>query len=156
MDKHKALAPEEMKSMLQTSMAWPGIPAEEAFVKGAFQGIIASISFSFIILMIVTKNLITSLVSIFCVTVIILSIVTFMHWNGQQFGQDESIAVVMLIGFAVDYVLHLGTDYMHSLAATRFDKMKQSYREMGLSISSGCATTFLCGGVLFFGNLLFF
>jgi predicted RND superfamily exporter protein len=137
-------------------MSWTGIPAEKAFVKGAFQGIITSIIFSFLVLMVTTRNLITSLISIFCVTVIILSIITFMHWNGQQFGQDESIAVVMLIGFAVDYVLHLGTDYMHSLAPTRFEKMKQSYKEMSLSISSGCATTFLCGGVLFFGNLLFF
>lgn len=142
--------------MKQTSSAWIDIPSEKAFVKGAFQGIVTSICFSFFILMLVTRNFITSIVSIFCVTVIIFSIITFMHWNGQQFGSDESIAVVMLIGFAVDYVLHLGTDYMHSLAGTRFDKMKQSYREMGLSISSGCATTFLCGGVLFFGNLLFF
>jgi predicted RND superfamily exporter protein len=62
----------------------------------------------------------------------------------------------MLIGFAVDYVLHLGTDYMHSNNKTRFEKMRQSYREMGVSITSGCATTFLCGGVLFFGNLIFF
>lgn len=106
--------------------------------------------------MVVTRNFITSFASIFCVTVIIFSIITFMYWNGQQFGSDESIAVVMLIGFAVDYVLHLGTDYMHSQSTSRFDKMKQSYREMGLSISSGCATTFLCGAVLFFGNLLFF
>jgi predicted RND superfamily exporter protein len=145
-----------MKNILQTSDTWIEIPSEKAFVKGAFQGIVASIIFSFIVLMIVTRNLITSFASIFCVTVIIFSIITFMHWNGQQFGSDESIAVVMLIGFAVDYVLHLGTDYMHSLAPTRFEKMKQSYREMGLSITSGCVTTFLCGAVLFFGNLLFF
>jgi protein dispatched 1 len=155
-DEQEKSAPATMKGMLQSSDAWPGIPVEKAFVKGAFQGIIASICFSFLVLMIVTRNPITSIVSIFCVTVIILSIVTFMHWNGQQFGNDESIAVVMLIGFAVDYVLHLGTDYMHSLAATRHDKMKQSYREMGLSITSGCVTTFLCGVVLFFGNLIFF
>ena len=62
----------------------------------------------------------------------------------------------MLIGFAVDYVLHLGTDYMHSTNKTRFEKMRQSYREMGVSITSGCATTALCGGVLFLGNLVFF
>jgi len=142
--------------MKQTSVVWPQIPVEKAFVRGAFQGIIASIIFSFIILMVVTRNFVTSIVSIFCVTVIILSIITFMHWNGQQFGSDESIAVVMLIGFAVDYVLHLGTDYMHSSQATRFERMRQSYREMGISISSGCATTFLCGSVLFLGNLLFF
>ena len=62
----------------------------------------------------------------------------------------------MLIGFAVDYVLHLNTDYMHSAAKTRFDKMRQAYREMSISITSGCITTVLCGVVLFFGNLLFF
>ena len=142
--------------MIQSSEVWTGIPTEKAFVKGAFQGIISSICFSFLILMIVTRNFITSFVSIFCVTVIILSLVTFMYWNGQQFGQDESIAVVMLIGFAVDYVLHLGTDFMHSQANTRYEKMRQSFREMGVSISSGCATTFLCGGVLFFVKIMFF
>lgn len=62
----------------------------------------------------------------------------------------------MLIGFAVDYVLHLNTDYMHSAAKSRFDKMRQSYREMSISITSGCITTVLCGVVLFFGNLMFF
>jgi protein dispatched 1 len=71
-----------MKNMFQTSAAWVEIPSEKAFVTGAFQGIIISIVFSFTILMIVTRNLITSFVSIFCVTVIILSIITFMHWNG--------------------------------------------------------------------------
>jgi predicted RND superfamily exporter protein len=34
--------------------------------------------------------------------------------------------------------------------------MRQSYREMGISITSGCATTFLSGAVLFAGNLIFF
>ena len=62
----------------------------------------------------------------------------------------------MLIGFAVDYVLHLNTDYMHSAAKSRFDKMRQAYREMSISITSGCITTVLCGVVLFFGNLMFF
>ena len=49
---------------------------------------------------------------------------TFMVWNGQKMGKDQSLALVMLVGFAVDYVLHLGTDYMHSPAVTREDKMR--------------------------------
>ena len=84
----------------------------------------------------VTWNIILSTVSIWCVTIVILSIITFMHWNGQQFGSDESIAVVMLVGFSVDYVLHLSTDYKHSVATHRQGKMKQAYREMGVSIFS--------------------
>ena len=106
--------------------------------------------------MIVTLNPITSLSAILCVSMVITSLVTFMHWNGQQFGSDESIAVVMLVGFAVDYVLHLSTDYMHSLAPKRGEKMRQAYREMGISIFSGACTTFGSGAFLFFGNILFF
>ena len=113
-------------------------------------------SFSFIVLMIVTRNVITSISSIFCVSVIITSMLTFMHWDGMQFGTNQSIAVVMLIGFAVDYVLHLSTDFMHSSQPTRALKMRQSYREMGVSILSGCITTFACGFFLYFANFVFF
>jgi predicted RND superfamily exporter protein len=113
-------------------------------------------TFSFVVLMIVTRNFIASICSIFCVTVIITSIITFMHWDGQQFGSNQSIAVVMLIGFAVDYVLHLSTDYMHSSQPTRALKMQQSYREMGVSIFSGCITTFFCGFFLYFASFVFF
>lgn len=99
----------------QTSVAWVSIEVERALVTSAFQGITISMIFSFIVLMMVTRNLITSLTSIYCVTIIITSIITLMHWNGMEFGRNQSIAVVMLIGFSVDYVLHLSTDYMHSM-----------------------------------------
>ena len=80
--------------------------------------------FSFVVLMVVTLNPLTSISAILSVTMVITSLITFMHWNGQQFGSDESISVVMLVGFAVDYVLHLSTDYMHSLSPSRNDKMR--------------------------------
>lgn len=145
-----------MKGAIQSMTGWNQIPFEKALLQSAFQGIGMAMSFSFIVLMIVTRNPITSLISIFNVTIIILSIMTFMVWNGQQFGVSQSISLVMLIGFAVDYVLHLSTDYMHSAGETRNDKMRQAYREMGVSILSGCLTTFGCGFCLFFGNFKFF
>jgi predicted RND superfamily exporter protein len=81
-NKQAAIAPPGMRNILQTSDAWIDIPSERAFVRGAFSGILTSIIFSFIVLMVVTRNLLTSLASIFCVTVIIFSIITFMYWNG--------------------------------------------------------------------------
>lgn len=112
-----------LRTIRQTG-PWPSIPVEVAFVSSAFQGIAIAMSFSFIVLMIVTRNFITSLTSIFCVSVIITSMLTFMYWDGMEFGTDQSIAVVMLIGFAVDYVLHLSTDFMHSSQPTRALKMQ--------------------------------
>ena len=79
-----------------------------------------------------------------------------MHMNGKKLGTAESISLVVLIGFSVDYIVHLSADYMHSAHPGRYEKMKQAYREMGVSILSGCLTTFGCGFCLFFGNFTFF
>jgi hypothetical protein len=72
-----------LANMKQTCSAWTSIAVEKAFVTSAFQGIAIAMTFSFIILMLVTGNLITSLCSIYCVTIIITSIITFMHWDGM-------------------------------------------------------------------------
>lgn len=45
-----------------------------------------------------------------------------------QFGTTESIAVVVLIGFSVDYIIHYSAEYMHSKEKTRDLKMQQALR----------------------------
>ena len=64
--------------------------------------------------------------------------------------------MVILIGFSVDYVVHLSSDYTHSAHFSRHDKMQQSYEEMGISILSGCITTFGSGAFLFGGKMVTF
>lgn len=56
-----------------------------------------------------------------------------------------------MIGLAVDYVIHLAADYRHSVFKTRYEKMKQAYSNMGISILSGTITTLGCGASLFGG-----
>jgi predicted RND superfamily exporter protein len=79
-----------------------------------------------------------------------------MQIKGWQLGVSESICVVILIGFSVDYVIHLSSDYMHSPYVSRHDKMQQSYTEMGVSILSGSITTFGSGFFLSFGRIVTF
>ena len=45
---------------------------------------------------------------------IVVSVVAIMTMRGWALGTTESISVVILIGFSVDYVIHLSADYMHS------------------------------------------
>jgi len=78
------------------------------------------------------------------------------HLNGQQFGTIESISVVVLIGFSVDYIVHFAADYMHSKEDGRDDKMRQSLRQMGVSIFSGYVTTFGAGIFLLTCDFAFF
>jgi len=71
-------------------------------------------------------------------------------------GTIESISVVVLIGFSVDYIIHYSADYMHSLEDTRDLKMRQSLRQMGVSIFGGYITTLGSGIFLLTCTFSFF
>lgn len=45
--------------------------------------------------------------SIISVAIVLVSVVAVMVNQGWQLGANESIAVVILIGLSVDYVVHL-------------------------------------------------
>jgi predicted RND superfamily exporter protein len=90
------------------------MPSEAAFYESAISGIFMSMLFAFIILCIATRNLTQSIISIFCVITIVVSVVAIMVMKGWVLGTTESISVVIIIGFSVDYVIHLSADYMHS------------------------------------------
>ena len=66
-------------------------------------------------------------------------------------GVAESIGTILVIGFSVDYVVHLAAHYVHSPDPKRFPRTTDSIGEMGISIFSGAMTTigsaaFLYGG----------
>ena len=75
---------------------------------------------------------------------------------GWEIGISESLSMVLLIGFSVDYVVHLSADYVHSAHPSRHGRMQEAYESMGVSILSGCFTTFGSGVFLFGGELLTF
>ena len=87
-------------------------------------GMAIALTFSFIVLIIATKNIILSALSILCVTIVIGSVVSIMVMKGWKLGVSESISIVVIIGFSVDYVVHLAADYMHSAHSSRNEKMR--------------------------------
>ena len=150
-------APESMRSITQTAGSlWAFMPSEKAFLSSAFQGMGIATVFAFFILILATGNIIQAIISLFCVASIIISVLAIMQFKGWEIGISESIAMVILIGFSVDYCVHLSSDYMHSAHSKRHDKMKQAYSEMGVSILSGAITTFGSGIFLFGGEMIFF
>mmetsp|Transcript_35748 Transcript_35748/g.54736 ORF Transcript_35748/g.54736 Transcript_35748/m.54736 type:complete len:87 (-) Transcript_35748:240-500(-) len=85
--------------------------------------IIASV-FAFVVLLIATGNVIQAFLSILCVAIIIVGVLAVMYFKGWEIGVSESIAMVILIGFSVDYCVHLSVDFMHSAHQERSEKMK--------------------------------
>ena len=122
----------------------------------AVNGMIIAITFASCILLFATRNWILAGIAVGCVSIVIVSVVAIMAMQGWEFGVSESISVVILIGLSVDYVVHLASDYRHSAEQSRSDKMKQAYKEMGVSILSGTITTFGSGIFLFGGQVVTF
>lgn len=134
-------------------MAWVWIPTERAFVDTALSGCAIAIGFSFIILVIATGNLLLPLLAITCLSIVIVSVLAIMVLKGWEMGTAESVSVVILIGLSVDYVIHLSSDYAHSRHASRHERIREAYGQMGVSILSGAITTLGSGLALFGGRM---
>lgn len=130
--------------------------SEQAFLSNAYQGMVIASIFCLVILLIATRNVFQAVISLVCVAVIILSVLCIESWLGWEIGVSESLSMVILIGFSVDYVVHLSSDYTHSAYESRSDKIRQAYEDMGTSILSGYVTTFGSGAMLFGGVVLVF
>lgn len=92
---------------------------EKAFFRSALSGMGVAIAFAFVILLIATGNVVLSVLAIVCVALVIMSIVAVMVFKGWEMGVSESLAIVIMIGLSVDYVVHLAADYTHSIRPTR-------------------------------------
>lgn len=130
--------------------------SERAFLRSAATGMTAAVGFSFVVLLLATCNIILSVLAIISVAIVIVSVVAIMVFQGWELGVSESIAIVIMIGLAVDYVVHLAVDYRHSVKDKRGQKIQQAYSEMGISILSGMITTIFAGLPLFGCKLITF
>jgi len=79
-----------------------------------------------------------------------------MVFLGWELGVAESMGIVILIGFSVDYVVHLSSHYVHSPHETRGERTQESLQEMGGTILAGSLTTLGAGLFLFPATIIFF
>ena len=84
---------------------------EKAFLNSAIRGMLISGGLAFIVLLLSTCNIIIAFYAILGIASVIVSVVSVMVFLGWELGMSESIAMVVLIGFSVDYVVHLANHY---------------------------------------------
>ena len=76
-------------------------------------GVSISGCLAFLILLIATRNVMISFFAIKSVMFIMMCVVAVMVLQDWQLGVSESVAMVIIIGFSVDYVVHLAAHYVH-------------------------------------------
>jgi len=146
-----------MNNGYQTSpFAWAWSATESGIIESAIRGVAIAGPCALGCLIISTQNWIVSIFAISSIACIVVTELAFMKLMGWELGIAESIAVIIMIGFSVDYVVHLGNAYVESHEKDRNDKIKYALYTMGISVVSGGMTTFGSGFWLIFPEMLFF
>lgn len=81
-----------------------------------------SVGFALIALLLVTQNLFIAVLASFTIGLIVVNVIGVIPYMGWQLGSSESVGVVVCVGFAVDYVVHLASHYVHSTYKHRHDR----------------------------------
>lgn len=68
----------------------------------------------------------------------------------------ESLNLVLVVGLAVDYCVHLAEGYSRSVHNDRRSRLKDTLEEVGISVLSGACTTLGASFFLLFATILFF
>jgi len=163
MDSIAASMPVGLKNTLDVSTpgswgrTWDYLTIQEALVKGLFQGFAICFPASFFVLLFATRNAVTALYAIVAIAAICACVLGFVHGAyGYELGIIETIAAVCVIGFSVDYTVHLAHMYHEASEDDRMERSSFAAMHMGATVFGGAVTTTGAGMMLLLTVLSFF
>jgi len=109
-----------------------------------------------VVLLISTRNWIVSIFALLDIIGVIACELCTIQAAGWKMGTIEALALVMLIGFSIDYVVHVANAYLESNGDSRMERMSFALLTMGVSVLAGAITTMLSGIMLVFPVWLLF
>ena len=87
------------------------------------------------------------------VTTGVLGLIPIIGWN---LGVFESLNLTLVVGLAVDYVVHLADGYMELKDDDRIAKVKYTLGHVGISVFSGACTTLGSSIFMLAAKIIFF
>lgn len=154
-------APEGMQSMFQTDTqssgsGWTWMDVEDALIQNLITGFTICFPVAFLVLVFATGNMVIAIFATASIAFIVGGVLgaakAYYAWD---LGIAESIAGVIVIGFSVDYTVHLGHMYKEGIGS-REEKTRHALTYMGTTVVGGGFTTLCAGLVLFLCTLTFF
>jgi len=161
MDSERGALPSSLQSMkFHGNGEFQRYDMGEELINGLFSGIAIAMPISLVVLLCSTQNIVVAMYAVLSVGAIVLCVLGFcksaMDWD---LGVGEAIAGVIVIGYSVDYVVHLAHMYCegkHFGHNTRDERAKFAIRNMGSTIFAGAITTVLAGATMFICWFYFF
>ena len=112
--------------------------------------------FTLPLLIIMTTNWIVALMCCLTISLITVGVVGIIPLAGWKLGILESLNLTLVVGLAVDYVVHLADGYVRSHKCSRADKVRETLGHVGISVLSGACTTIGASIFMLFARILFF
>ena len=126
------------------------------FVTSAVGSVLISALFAFAIVFFFTKSARISLFSLLSIALIVVGVLGGIVIEGGKLGSVRSTCVTFLVGFSVDYTVHLAVAYVHSQKRTSGERVIDALSAMGVSVSAAAFSTLGSSCFLFAATFVFF
>ena len=125
---------------------WAWTVTEGELVDSLFRGFAICFPIAFFVLLFATGNFVLSIFAVSTIAMIVGNVLgsvrLFLGWG---LGVGEAIAGVIVVGFSVDYVVHLGHMYNESKGDTREQRVRGATYAMARTVAAGGVTTLGAG-----------
>jgi hypothetical protein len=134
---------------------------QQGFVDGLLNGLAICFPIAFAVLWAATGNIVLAIYATVCIAGVVTSVLGFCKVGmGWDLGVAESVAGIIVIGFSVDYIVHMAHMYVEAAevvgAQTRVGRFKYAAEKMGQTIVGGAITTAGSGAMMFACQMVFF
>ena len=133
---------------------WSALETVVAFFGSVSTALCVTPTFSMVAIALFTRSLIISYLALYTLLAMVLALLGVMHVLGLPLGVTGALALSLVIGMSVDYLIHLAHAYKNSLFADRFYKSRAAVFARTSSIVSAASTTLPALAPLPFSHLL--
>eukprot|EP00892_Ulva_mutabilis_P012184 jgi/Ulvmu1/9338/UM050_0088.1 len=139
-------APPGLKHGFQTADSWRIMEQQSVMFRSGQMSLALSLALACAVLAAVTGNLVLALLASACMCAVVIVFLGAMQLFGWSLGVVECVGIAIMVGLAVDYIVHMATCVAHCPAHGR-DGVTFALRTMAMSVMSGAVTTI--GAALF-------
>jgi len=126
-----------------TCRSWAAYPTVKAFLEGVFRSLFFTPLFCLGAIFAIVRDVVICYAALMSVLGMIVATMGMLHLVGTPLGPIESLALAVIIGVSIDYLIHLAFAYKHSLMRSRYFKSRAAVLARSNSIASAALTT-LC------------
>jgi len=137
-----------------TCAKWSVLATEQAFFTSVRTALIVTPFVSMGAIAIFSRSLIISYVALYCLLAMVITLLGIMQLFAIPLGVTSALALSLVVGMSVDYIIHIAHAYKNSIFADRFYKSRAVIFARASSILSAAATTLVAVSPVLAAQLL--